>query len=116
MKGGSAMNDDERHQLLCQLRLQRLLGALPPGAVLSAEERACVAAALEIERNLRQQCEQANNLEGGLAGADVWAGCKARPTKGRALARGVCTGQGTACPSTQSNHSRMRLLHSQRCS
>ena len=114
------MNDDERHQLLCQLRLQRLLGALPPGGALSAEERACVAAALEIERNLRQQCEQANNLEGGLAGADVWAGCKARPTKaGRCsvwLARGVCTGQGTACPSTQSNHSRMRLLHSQRCS
>ena len=64
--GGSAMSDDERHQLLCQLRLLRLLRALPAGAELSPEERACVAAALEIERDLRQQREQANNLEGGL--------------------------------------------------
>lgn len=64
--GGSAMSDDERHQLLCQLRLLRLLRALPAGAELSPEERACVAAALEIERDLCQQREQANNLEGGL--------------------------------------------------
>jgi len=68
--GGSAMNDEERHQLLCQLRLMRMLGALPAGTELSPEERACVAAALEPERDLRQQREQANNLEGGRG----WAG------------------------------------------
>ena len=75
MTGGSAMSNEERHQLLCQLRLLRLLGAMPAGIELSPEERACVAAALEPERDLRQQQEQANNLEGGLG----WAGVVGRP-------------------------------------
>ena len=96
------MNDDERHQLLCQLRLLRLLGALPPGAVLSAEERACVAAALEIERNLRQQCEQANNLEGGLAGMQVL----------RAGLQGACWGSTARGSVMQSAHDwPLRQLH-----
>lgn len=67
------MSDEERHQLLCQLRLLRALGALPAAADLSPEERACVAAALEIERDLQQQREQANNLEGAPRDCRRWA-------------------------------------------
>ena len=43
-----------RHRLYCQLRLLRLLGALPDAAATQPFERACVARALEIERDLKQ--------------------------------------------------------------
>ena len=48
------MDEGGRLVLYAQLRLLRLLGALPRPAALSEEVRACCDAALNIERNLRQ--------------------------------------------------------------
>ncbi|EFN56416.1 hypothetical protein CHLNCDRAFT_145007 [Chlorella variabilis] len=64
MTAGSKLGDDELYQLYCLLRLLRLLRALPQADSLSDTERSCVARALELELDLKQACEQANNLEG----------------------------------------------------
>ena len=61
---GTRLTPKEQHQLYCQLRLLRLLGALPPAASLEAADLSRIARALEIEGELKQAREQANNLEG----------------------------------------------------
>lgn len=48
------MDEGRRLAVYAQLRLLRLLGALPQPAALSDEAWACIGAALNIERNLRQ--------------------------------------------------------------
>lgn len=48
------MDESGRMQLYAQLRLLRLLSALPRGGDLSGEAKACIAAALSFERNLVQ--------------------------------------------------------------
>ena len=52
--GGKEMDESGRMQLYAQLRLLRLLRALPRGGDLSGEAKACIAAALSFERNLVQ--------------------------------------------------------------
>jgi hypothetical protein len=61
---GTQLTPEEQHQLYCQLRLLRLLGALPAAASLEAADLSRLARAVEIEGELKQAREQANNLEG----------------------------------------------------